>query len=110
MRFAAFIAVAALLNWVPCEAQSHLRPVSGVVTDKRGNTLPGAVVELENTVDLRVRSYITSKDGTYNFAGLNDDADYTLKARYRDHWSDSKILSRFNTSPHPEVNLTIPID
>jgi len=81
-----------------------------VVTDKKGNALPGAVVQLENTSNLTVRSYITDKDARYQFTGLNEDVDYTLKAKYRNYWSDSKTLSKFNTSTHPEVNLVIPTE
>jgi len=105
-----FVAAIALLTWVPCGAQYKPRPVIGIVTDKRGNTLLGAVVQLENTRSLSVQSYITHKDGRFEFNGLNDDIDYTLRARYRNYWSEPKTLSKFNSSPHPEVNLVIPID
>jgi len=103
-------AAIALLVRIPCEAQYSPRPVMGVVTDKRGNTLPGVVVQLENTRSLVVRSYITQKDGRFRFNGLNDDVDYTLRARYRKWWSEPKRLSRLNSSGHPEVDLVIPID
>lgn len=99
-----------LLAWFPCESQYKPRPVVGMVTDKRGNTLPGAIVQLENTRTLTVRSYIIHKDGRYHFEGLNDDIDYTLRAKYRNYWSEPKTLSKFNSSPHPEVDLVIPIE
>ncbi|MGA2715233.1 MAG: carboxypeptidase-like regulatory domain-containing protein [Bryobacteraceae bacterium] len=99
-----------LLAWLPCEAQYKPRPVVGMVTDKRGNTLPGAIVQLENTRTLAVRSYIIHKDGRYHFEGLNDDIDYKLRAKYRNYWSEPKTLSKFNSSTHPEVDLMIPID
>lgn len=104
------VASIALLLWIPCGAQYTPRPVTGVVTDKAGNTLPGAVVQIEDTHSLQVRSYITKKDGRYQFNDLNDDIDYTIRARYKNWWSESKTLSRFNSSPHPMVNLVIPID
>ncbi len=110
IRNVVFIAAIALLTWVPCGAQYNPRPVNGIVTDKRGNTLPGVVVQLENTRNLSVRSYITHKDGFYHFNGLNDDVDYTLRARYKTWWSESKTLSKFNSSKSPQVNLVIPID
>ena len=91
-------------------AQSAARSVSGVVTDKRGNTLPQAVVLLENTSNLTVRSYITDKDGQYHFDGVNDDVDFTLKARHRNYWSSKKTLSKFNSAKRPEINLVIPIE
>jgi len=107
---AGIVIAIALLTWLPCESQYKPRPVDGIVTDKRGNTLPGAIVQLENTRTLIVRSYITRKDGRYHFEGLNDDIDYTLKARYRKYWSAPKTVSKFNSSTHPEVDLMIPID
>lgn len=91
-------------------AEYRPRPVTGIVTDKRGNTLPGAIVQIENTRNLSVRSYLTHKDGRYRFNGLDDDIDYTLRAHYRNYWSKSKTLSKFNSSRHPEIDLVIPID
>jgi hypothetical protein len=58
--------------------------------------------------NLAVRSYITHEDGRYDFNGLNDDVDYTLRARYRNYRSQPKTLSKLNSSPHPEVDLVIP--
>lgn len=104
------ILVIALLTGLPGTSELQPRPVTGVVTDKRGNALPGAAVQLKNTVSLLVRSYITRQDGRFVFTGLNSDVDYTLRAKYREHWSDTKTLSKFDNSMHPEVNLTIPID
>jgi hypothetical protein len=87
-----------------------MRSVTGVVTDKRGNVLPGAAVQLENTATLLIMSYITGKDGRYHFRNVNDDIDYTLKAKYRKYWSERKTLSKFNSSKHPVVDLVIPIE
>lgn len=90
--------------------QEEVRSVTGVVTDKRGNALPGAAVQLENTVSLSVTSNITDKNGRYHFNRLADDIDFTLKARYRTYWSQRKKLSKFNSSKHPEIDLVIPIE
>jgi Carboxypeptidase regulatory-like domain len=109
-RKAGILIAIAVLACFPCASQYKPRPVTGVVTDKAGNALPGAIVQIENTRNLAVRSYITQKDGRYYFSELNDDIDYTLRAKYRSNWSEPKTLSRFNTSPHPEINLVIPID
>lgn len=105
-----FIAVALLFAGTLSEAQYKPRPVTGIVTDKRGNTLPGAVVQIENENNFKVRSYIIHKDGRFYFDNLNDDVDYRVRAHYRNYWSEPKTLSKFNTSPHPEVDLVIPID
>ncbi len=100
----------ALIAFLPCSPQVSTRPVSGVVTDKRGNTLTGAVVLLENTQDLTIRSFITQKDGHYHFEGLNSEVDFTLKAHYKTWWSHTQTLSKFNESKNPEIKLVIPID
>lgn len=107
---AVLLAAITVLAWGTSDAQYNPRPVKGVVTDKRGNTLPGAVVQLENTQSLDVRSYITRKDGAYQFNGLNDDVDYTVRAHYKKYWSETRTLSKFNSSKEPVVNLVIPID
>jgi len=99
-----------LLLWLPCVPQSDLRGVSGTVTDKRGNALPGAVVQIENAATMSVRSYITDNDGQYHFAELWADVDYVLKARYGIHWSKPKALSRFSSAQHLTVTLVIPIE
>ena len=107
---ASVVALLALVSGNSGNAQFKERDVSGVVTDARGNPLPQVAVELENTGNLIVRSYITDKDGHYYFAGLIDDVDFTLKAKYRNFWSKPKTLSKLNASAHPQVNLVIPID
>lgn len=98
------------LLWLPCQSQVELRSVTGVVTDKRDNALPGAAVQLENTVTLSVMSCITGKDGGYHFSNLDNDIDYTLRAKYRRYSSPRKKLSKFDSSKHPEINLVIPAE
>jgi hypothetical protein len=109
-RQAVFAVVIVLLTPVVVSSQYKERDLSGVVSDARGNALPKVSVELENTRTLAVRSYITGKDGRYYFSGLNDDVDFTLKAKYRDWWSRPKTLSKFNSEAHPVIDLIIPID
>ena len=99
-----------LLIGFPSLPQFEVRTVSGVVTDKRGNALPGAAVQLENLNNLSIMSYITGKDGCYHFNGLLDDVDYALKAKYRSYWSGRKTLSKFNSSKNPRIELVIPIE
>lgn len=99
-----------LVLWSQCLAQWEFRSVDGVVTDKAGNTLPGAAVQIENTVTLSVCSYVTGKDGRYHFAHLWTDANYILKAKYRKHWSKPRKLSKFSGKEHSTIDLVIPID
>jgi len=104
------VCMIALLVCPQCLPQPEVRSVAGTVTDKCGNALPGAVVEIENTATLSVTSYITGKDGRYHFAELWSDVDYTLKAKYRDYWSKPKTLSKFSSKEHSTIDLVIPID
>ena len=104
------ISLRLLLLWLPCASQSNIRSLTGVVTDKRGNALPGVAVELEDTVTLFVRSYISKQDGRYYFNDLNGDVDYTVRAHYRNYWSKRKTLSKFNSSKACTINLVIPVE
>lgn len=105
-----FVSILALLVFaMPCASQ-HARDVSGTVRDKAGNTLPKAVVELENRMSLEIRSYIADHDGNYHFGDLHPDVEFTLKARYKSHWSKTEVLSKFNEAKHAHIDLVIPID
>jgi hypothetical protein len=53
-RAVILLCAAALSVAVPGRAQFKLRDLTGIVTDNRGNRLPGAVVQLENTANLVV--------------------------------------------------------
>jgi hypothetical protein len=90
--------------------EQHARSVTGRVTDRAGNVLPGSVVEIENTVTLGIQSYIVHEDGTYFFKELNPDVDFTLTAHYKRFWSKAATLSKFNTAKEAKINLTIPVD
>jgi hypothetical protein len=105
------IAVLALVvSGVPGGKQFQMRSVTGVVTDQRGEPLAGAVVLLENTADLTIRSYITQEDGRYFFMRLQDDVDYILRARYESFFSKRKRLSKFSSRMSFEVNLLVKVN
>jgi Carboxypeptidase regulatory-like domain len=104
------IAVLALMGGMPGTRQFQMRSVAGVVTDQRGEPLAGAVVLLENTADLTIRSYITQEDGRYFFMHLQDDVDYTLRARYQSFLSKRKRLSKFSSKVSFEVNLLVKVN
>jgi len=86
------------------------RSVSGTVTDLAGNTLPGTVVQCENTVNLNVQSYIVREDGGYNFNQLSPDVEFVLKAHYKRWWSKPVTLSRFNENHAARIDLVIPVE
>jgi hypothetical protein len=113
--FPLFVTAAALLALISSPAaglgqQFKTRAVHGTVTDRRGNPLKGAVVQIENDRTLEIASYITRADGTYHFHELSTDMDYTLRAHYRNKWSAPKRLDKFNSARDAEINLTIPTE
>ena len=91
-------------------AMDGARSISGVVTDKRGNLLPGAVVEIDNSISKEIRSYIVQKDGRYHFEDLNPDVEFVLHAQYHGHLSKNWTLSKFNGSRSVKADFVIPID
>ncbi len=103
-------ALTAGLILVPARAASDIRSLTGVVVDKAGNALPGAVVQIENTKTLEVRSWIADKAGRYSFNELFDDVDYTVRAHYHRTWSRSRTLSKFNSKENPQLTLVVPVD
>lgn len=83
------------------------RSVSGVVTNQDDVAVNGAVVQIKNTKNLQIRSFITQKDGTYYFHGLNTDTDYELKADYSGASSATRTLSSFDTRMDATMNLKL---
>jgi hypothetical protein len=86
------------------------RSVSGLVMDKRGNFLPGSVVEIENSVTKEIQSYIVQKDGRYHFVELNADVEFVLHAQYRGHLSKFWTLSKFSSAKAAKADFVIPIE
>ena len=83
------------------------RSVSGIVTDVQGNPVPGAVVQLENTKTMQVRSFIAKDKGDYYFHGLSTDVDYELTAQSAGHSSAKRTLSTFDSHPEVTINLQL---
>lgn len=88
-------------------AEPSTRYVSGIVTDQYGEPVRGAVVQIENSVFLGVRSYITQRDGKYHFSRLSFDVDYRLRAFYRGAEGPPKTLSEFDSSDAKVINLEV---
>jgi hypothetical protein len=83
------------------------RTVQGTVTTEGGEVAAGAEVQLKNTKNLQIRSYIAQKDGTYFFHGLSPDVDYEVKAQYKGVWSSTKTVSSFDSRKDVTIDLKI---
>jgi|HubBroStandDraft_2_1064218.scaffolds.fasta_scaffold999938_2 hypothetical protein len=83
------------------------RTMEGVVTAAAGQPAGNAVVQLKNTKTLQIRSFITSADGRYHFAGLGTDVEYQVKAQRDGATSPWKTLSVFNTKKTAVIHLKL---
>ncbi len=110
IRTTGAVALLIIASALSAPSAGRVRSVSGVVIDRRGNTLKGAAVQIENTASLQIASSLTRDDGRYFFHQLNPDIDYTLKAKYKRWWSKPKNLSKFDSKETAEINLEIPVE
>jgi carboxypeptidase family protein len=106
MRLLTYVGSLLLLS-MTATAGPLIRRVSGTVTDQCGLPLKGAVVQIENTTLLGIRSYITPSGGTYHFSGLSLGADYRLNAIYQGAEGSPKTLSQFDSSDAKILNLEV---
>jgi hypothetical protein len=83
------------------------RNLEGFVTDAAGQRAAKAVVQLKNTKNLQIRSFITQEDGSYHFMGLSADVEYQVKAERDGALSGWKNLSIFNSKKTPVINLKL---
>ena len=100
-RLFAAAACAILLSagaaWAAKKENANIRTVQGVVSNAQGEAVNGAVVQLQNTKTLQIRSFITRDSGTYYFHGLGTDVDYELRADFNGASSKTRTLSSFDT-------------
>lgn len=89
------------------EEDANQRTVQGVVSDADDSAVDGAVVQIKNTKNLQIRSFITKDHGTYYFHGLSPDVDYELRAEKQGTASSVKTLSSFDTRKKAVINLKL---
>ena len=89
------------------KGEDQNRTVQGTVTTEDGALAVGAEVQLKNTKNLQIRSYVTQKEGTYFFHGLSPDVDYEVKAQYKGVWSSTKTVSSFDSRKDVTFDLKI---
>jgi Carboxypeptidase regulatory-like domain len=75
------------------------KSLRGTVTDETGKPLEGALVTLVNTNSKEKWTFITKKDGRYNFDGLSFTVDYEVAAKFKDERSELRKLSQYDHTP-----------
>jgi hypothetical protein len=93
----------------PKKGEASTRSAQGAVTSPDDRPAVGAVVQLENTKTLQIRSFITKEDGIFHFYELSTDVDYKLRAEDKATGasSDSKTLSSFDSRKQAIINLKL---
>ena len=101
------LAVASLPAGAKDKSGDAGRLLTGRVMDKQDAPLPSSVVYLANTRTRAVKTFIVGEDGGYRFPALSPNVDYEVYAQYKDHKSDTKTVSQFDTRPTVNINLKI---
>jgi hypothetical protein len=91
----------------PPKKQASTRTLTGTVLNQDDQALASAVIYLKDTRTLAVRTYISNKDGSYQFGGLAPNQDYELYADYQGDRSSTRTLSAFDSRTQPNINLHV---
>lgn len=83
------------------------RTVTGQVLDRNDHPLPDAVVYLQNSKTMTVKTFITDAQGNFRFHALSPNADYQIYAEYKGQKSETKTLSSFDSRPNVTIYLHI---
>lgn len=89
------------------KAKDATRSVEGVVIDKDGKPVKGAVARVRNMKTNAVRYFTTVADGGYRFEGLARNIDYHVHATFGDIRSRSHTISALDSSPRTILNLRV---
>jgi hypothetical protein len=73
------------------------RVVEGVVLDKNGAAIKGAIVYLKDDKTAAIKSVNAGDDGKFRFVQLSRVVDYKLWAQAQDKKSPEKVISQFDT-------------
>lgn len=91
----------------PPKKQATTRTLTGTVLNQNDLAIQSAVIYLKDTRTMAVRTYISNKDGSYQFGGLAPNQDYELYAEYQGDRSPTKTLSSFDSRTTPNINLHV---
>ena len=120
-RLLCIVALAAALNtaaapavWASGPAAEttkvpKLRTVEGMVCRDDGKPVQGAVVYLQDSKSLAVKSYLSDAEGRFHFRELSMSADYDLWAELNGKRSRTKSISQFNSRPDLKYRLKVKV-
>ncbi len=86
---------------------SALKNLQGKVYDANDAAINGAIVYLKNSRNSDVKTYLSEKDGSYRFAGLAADTDYSVWAAYQGKKSGTKAVSSFDSRKQVYIDIKI---
>jgi hypothetical protein len=107
MLFVAVLAAASVLLPAAGAQGFGLKNVQGKVYDDRDAPINGAIVYLENKRNNNIKTFISTADGSYRFADLAADTDYSVWAAYHGKKSGQKTVSSFDTRKQVTIDLHI---
>jgi len=87
----------------------QLRTIEGEVCRDDGRPLQGAVVYLQDSKSLAVRSYLSDAQGKFHFRRLSMSADFDLWAEMNGKRSKTKSISQFNSKTDLDYKLKVRI-
>ncbi len=84
-----------------------LKNLQGKVFNGDNQPISGAIVYLKNSRNNDVKTFLSDKDGSYRFAGLSADTDYSVWAAYHAKKSPTKTVSSFDSRKQVYIDLKI---
>jgi carboxypeptidase family protein len=111
LMLAAILASATLALAGPQEKKNRneqqLKDVTGQVMDRSDHPLENAIVYLQDSRTMGVKTFITDTTGGYRFHGLSPNTDYQIHAEYKGQKSDTKTVSAFDSRTNITLHLRI---
>ena len=102
-----FVAAAAWAIPEKNRNEQQLRNVTGQVMDRSDHPLENAIVYLQDSRTMAVKTFITDSTGAYRFHGLSPNTDYQIHAEYKGQKSDTKTVSAFDSRTNVTLHLRI---
>ncbi|TCK72673.1 carboxypeptidase-like regulatory domain-containing protein [Acidipila rosea] len=84
-----------------------MKSVEGRVVNNDETPVADAIVYIQDSKTNNIRSFISTKDGSFRFGQLSTDADYHVWAEYKGKKSDTKVISSFSSKLKNVIELKI---